>query len=89
MRKIRPLRVPVPGLPAVSADDVEAVMDSGLAPKPDLGTALVDIMVGHNLSHLQLGKELCSGSTPGTGQFAVGSGPGPGPGTGDVPSPGH
>ncbi len=78
---------PVPGLPAVSADDVEAVVDSGVAPKHDLGTALVHILVGHKLSHLQLDKELDSGSTPGTRQFAVASGPGPSPGTGDVPPP--
>ena len=77
----------VPGLPAVSADDVEAIVDSGFAPKPDLGTVLVDIMVGHKLSHLQLDRELNSGSTPGTGQFAVESGSGSGPGTGDVPPP--
>ena len=78
---------PVPGLPAVSADDSEAVVDSGVAPTPNLGTALVDIMVGHKLSHLQLDKELDSGSAPGTGQFAVGSGLGPDPGTGGAPSP--
>ncbi len=36
---------PVPGLPVVSADDTEGAADSGVAPKPDLGTALVDIMV--------------------------------------------
>ncbi len=76
---------PVPGLPVVSADDTEGAADSGVTPKPDLGTALVDIMVGHQLSHLQLGSELGSESASGTGQFAVGSGPGPGPGTGDVP----
>ncbi len=78
---------PVPGLPEVSADDVEGVVDSGVTPNPDLGTALVDIIIGHKLTHLQLSSELGSGSTPGTGQFAVGSGPGLGPGTGDVPPP--
>ncbi len=44
---------PVPGLPVVSAEEVDALADSGVAPNPDLGTALVDIMVGHKLSHLQ------------------------------------
>ncbi len=78
---------PVPGLPVVSADDIEGAADSGVAPNPDLGTTLVDIMVGHKLSHLQLSSELGSDSASGTGQFAVGSGPGPGPGTGIVPPP--
>ncbi len=73
----------VPGLPVVSANDTEGAVYSGVAPHPDLGTALVDIMVGHKLSHLQLSSELGSGSAPGTGQ----SGPDPGPGTGDVPPP--
>ena len=77
----------VPGLPEMSAEEVEDVMDSGVAPTPDLGTALVDIMVGHQLSALQLGQEQGSASAPGTGQFAVGPGSGPGPCTGDVPPP--
>ncbi len=78
---------PVPGLIELSADDVQAVADSGVAPTPDLGTALVDITVGHQLSALQLGKESGSVSAPGTGQLAVRPGPGPCPGTGDVPLP--
>ncbi len=71
----------------MSADDVEALADSGVAPTPDLGTALVDIMVGHKMSHLQLSSAVGSGSAPGTGQFTAGSGLGPGPSTGDVPPP--
>ncbi len=78
---------PVHGLPEMSAEEVEAVTDSGVAPTPDLGTALVDIIVGHQLSALQLGQEQGCASAPGTGQFAVGPGPGSGPGTGDVPPP--
>ncbi len=78
---------PFPGLPAVSANDVEAVMDSGVAPTPNLNTVAIDFTVGHQLSNLQLSGELGSGSAPGTRQFAVGSGLGPGPGTGDVPLP--
>ena len=50
-----------------------------------LESLLVDIMVGHQLSHLQLNSELGSESASGTGQLAVGSGPESGPGTGDVP----
>ncbi len=76
---------PVPGLPEMSTEEDEAVVDSGVAPKPNLGTALVDIMVGHKLSTLQLNRESGSVSAPGAGQFAVGPAPGPGPGTGDVP----
>ncbi len=75
----------VPGLQAVSAEDVEAVMDSGVAPTPNLDMVRVDFTVGQQLSSLQLDKELDSGSAPGTGQFALGSGLGPGPGTRDVP----
>ncbi len=71
----------------MSAEEVEAVTDSGVAPTPDLGTALVDITVGHQLSAPQLGKESGSVSAPGTGRLAVRPGPGPGPGTGDVPLP--
>ncbi len=78
---------PAPGLPEVSANDVEAVVDSGMAPKPNMNTVLVDFTVGHQLSNLQLGGGLDSGSAPGAGQFAVGSSLGPGPGTGDVPPP--
>ncbi len=78
---------PVPGLPAVSANNVEAVVDSGVAPTPNMDTVLGNFTLGHKLSNLQLGKELGSGSAPGTGQFAVGSCPRPGPGTGDVPPP--
>ena len=44
-------------------------------------------MVGHKLSHLQLTSAVGSGSAPGTGQLAAGSGVGPGPSTGDVPPP--
>ncbi len=58
-----------------------------MAPTPNFGTALVDVMVGHQLPALQLGKESSPGSAPGTGQFAVGLGPGPGPGTGGVTLP--
>ncbi len=72
---------PVPGLPAVSADDVEAIVDSGVAPKPNMDTVLLDFTVGRQLSNLQLGKGSSPGSAPGTGQFAAGSGLGPGPGT--------
>ncbi len=78
---------PIPGLPEMSAEEVEAITDSGVAPTSDLGTALVDIIVGHQLSALQLGQEQGCASAPGTGQFAVGPGPGSGPGTGDVPPP--
>ncbi len=76
---------PVPGLPAVRADDVEAVVDSGVAPKPNMDTVLLDFTVGRQLSNLQLDKELSPGSAPGAGQFAVGSSLGPGPGTRDMP----
>ncbi len=69
----------------MSAEEVEAITDSGVAPKPDLGTALVDIIFSHQLSTLQLDKESDSVSAPDTGQFAVGPGPGPSPGTGDMP----
>ncbi len=65
----------VPSLPVMSAEEVEDVTDSGVAPRPDLGTALVDIMVGHQLSALQLGRESGSASIPGTGQLTVGPGP--------------
>ncbi len=78
---------PVPGLPEMSADDVEAVTDSGVAPSPSLDSVRIDFTVGQQLSFLQLGKESDSGSTPGTEQFAVGSGLGPGPGTGGVTPP--
>ncbi len=78
---------PAPGLPAVSADDVEAVTDSGVAPKPDMNSVLLDFTVGRQFSNLQLGKELSPGSAPGTGQFAARSSRGPGPGTGNVPHP--
>ncbi len=63
---------PVPSLPVVSADDVEGIVDSGIAPTPNMNTVLVDFTVGRQLSGLQ---------------FAVGSGLGPGPSTGDVPPP--
>ncbi len=76
---------PVPGLPAVSADDVEAIVDSRVAPKPNMNTVLLDFTVGRQLSNLQLDKELSPGSAPGAGQFAVGSNIGSGPGTGNVP----
>ncbi len=78
---------PVPGLTELSTEEVHAITDSGVAPKPDLGTALVDNMVGHQLSALPLGQESGSVSAPGTGQLAVGPAPGPGPGTGNVPHP--
>ena len=69
----------------MSADDVEAVTDSGVAPTPNLGTVAVNFTVGQQLSDLQLSEGLGSGSAPGTRQFAVGSGLGPG--TGGVPPP--
>ncbi len=78
---------PVPGLIELSAKDVQAVADSGVAPVPDLGTALDDITVGHQLSALQLGQESGSVPAPSTGQLATRPGPGPGPGTGDMPPP--
>ncbi len=78
---------PVLGLKVMSAEEIEAITDSGMAPKPNLGTALVDIMVGHQLSTLLLGKELGSVPAPGTGQLTVGPGTGSSPGTGDVPPP--
>ena len=71
----------------MSADDVEAIVDSGVAPTPNMDSVLLDFTVGRQLSNLQLGKELSPGSTPGTGQFAVASNLGPGPGTGNVPHP--
>ncbi len=70
------------GLTELSAEDVQAIADSGMAPTPDVGTALVDIPVGHQLSALQLGQEPGSVSAPGTRQLAVGPAPGPGPSTG-------
>ncbi len=78
---------PVPGLPSVSADEVEAIVDSGMAPTPDLDTVLINFIVGQQLSNLQLGKEFSPGPTSGTGQFAAGSNLGSGPGTGNVPHP--
>ncbi len=66
----------VPGLAELSADEVQAITDSGVALTPDLGTALFDVIVGHQLSTLKLGKEPHSHSALGTGQFAVGPGPG-------------
>ncbi len=77
----------VPGLPAVSADDVEAVADSGVAPMPHLDTILINFTVGQQMSALQLGKEFSPGSAPGTKQFTAGSTLGSGPGTGNVPHP--
>ncbi len=41
---------PVPGLSAVSADDVEAVVDSGVAPTPNMDTVLLDFTVGRRLA---------------------------------------
>ena len=78
---------PVPGRPAVSADHIEAVMDSGVVPLPNMDTVLLNFTVGQQLSNLQWGKELSPGSAPGAGQFAVGSSLRPGPSTGDVPLP--
>ncbi len=69
----------------MSADEVQAVTDSGLAPTPDLQSALVDIMVGHQLAGLQLGQELESVPAPGSSQIAAEPSQGPSPGTGDVP----
>ncbi len=78
---------PVPGLPVVSADDVEAATDSGMAPKPTMDTVLLDFTVGRQLSDLQLGLEHSPGSAPSTGQFAAGSALRSGPGTGSMPLP--
>ncbi len=70
----------------MSADDVQSVVDSGVAPTPNLHSALVDIIVGHPLAGLQIGQEQESAPAR-TGQLAAGPGPGPGPGTGDVTNP--
>ncbi len=78
---------PVPGLPAGSADDVEAVADSGQAPPPNMDTVLINFTVGQQMSTLQLGQEHSPGSAPGTEQFAAGSALGSGTGTGNVPHP--
>ncbi len=78
---------PVPGHPVVSAEDVENVADSGVAPRPNMDTVLLDFTVGRQLSDLQLGTELSPGSAPGAAQFAAGSILGSGPGTGNVLHP--
>ncbi len=64
---------PVSGLPVVSAADVEAVVDSRMAPTPDLDTVAINFTVGQQMSNLQLGKEPSPGSAPGAGQLVAGS----------------
>ncbi len=71
----------------MSANEVEAIVDSGLAPTPNMDTVLINFTVGQQLSNLQLGKEFSPGSASGTGQFAARSNLGSGPGTGNVSHP--
>ena len=51
----------------MSADDVQAITDYGVAPSPSLDTVRVDFTLGQQLSILQLDRGLGSGSVPGTG----------------------
>ncbi len=87
----RPLRaprlIPVPGLLEVSADEVESLVDSGLAPKPILHSTLIDQYVDDQLACLQLGTESGPRSAPDPGQFAAGPRQGSGPDTRNVTNP--